>query len=160
MVRLVMLLACLGLVLVAVSSLGTGPDAAQRQRLSAPAEASPPLPEQTTELTQVLPASIRRLADSPVSGPSRPVVIGTAEPLPQAAPVIPASTGTWSGDIRRVSANGANVRGGPSTRYEVVGRLIRNDEVEVIEDGGNGWLHIRVQGDGVEGWIAASLLAG
>lgn len=62
------------------------------------------------------------------------------------------------GDIRTVSGNRVNVRGGPGTEYDVVGRLVRGDSVEILEDAGNGWVRMRPMLGGEEGWMADFLL--
>ena len=62
-------------------------------------------------------------------------------------------------DIRAVSGNRVNVRGGPGTNFGIVTRLDRGDSVEVIEDLGNGWVQMRAIDDGRVGWIADFLLA-
>lgn len=63
-----------------------------------------------------------------------------------------------SGDIRRVSGNRVNVRGGPSTDYGVVGKLTRGDEVQVLEDNGAGWVLMQPLDGGEQGWMADFLL--
>lgn len=68
---------------------------------------------------------------------------------PEPAPEVEASP-----DYRFVDGDRVNLRGGPGTDYAVVGRLVRNDMVEVLEDSGDGWLHLRVSGTGEEGWMA------
>ncbi|QUJ75729.1 SH3 domain-containing protein [Sulfitobacter albidus] len=62
------------------------------------------------------------------------------------------------GDIREVSGNRVNVRGGPSTDYGVVGKLTRGDAVRVLEDNGNGWVLMEAVNGGTEGWMAEFLL--
>lgn len=57
-------------------------------------------------------------------------------------------------DLRFVDGDRVNVRGGPGTSYAVVGKLVRNDMVEILADEGNGWLHLRDTATGNEGWIA------
>jgi len=57
-----------------------------------------------------------------------------------------------------IDTNRANVRSGPSTANPVVERLARGEEVLVISDGTSAWVRIRIEGDGVEGWISRSLL--
>jgi hypothetical protein len=57
-------------------------------------------------------------------------------------------------DLRFVDGDRVNVRGGPGTGYAVVGKLFRNDMVEILADEGNGWLHLRDTVTGEEGWIA------
>jgi uncharacterized protein YgiM (DUF1202 family) len=62
-------------------------------------------------------------------------------------------------DIRTVSGNRVNVRGGPSTNFSVVSKLIRGDAVEILEDNGNGWVKMRSVLTGEEGWMADFLLS-
>ncbi len=66
------------------------------------------------------------------------------------APVLP---------IMYVSSRSVNVRGGPSTDYEVVGRLTRAEAVTVVSPEKDGWVQIRIEGDGIDGFIAARLLS-
>lgn len=63
--------------------------------------------------------------------------------------------------IMTVIANSANVRGGPGIDYSVMGRLTRGETVLVLADADlpEGWSHIRVEGDGIDGFIATRLLA-
>ena len=64
------------------------------------------------------------------------------------------------GPILRVRASSANVRGGPGTNYAVIGKLQRGDEVLVVLEpqATGGWARIRIEGDGVEGYVASRLL--
>jgi hypothetical protein len=57
-----------------------------------------------------------------------------------------------------VKSRAANVRLGPSTGYAVVGRVVANEAVSVLEPARDGWVRIKQEGDGFEGYIAASLL--
>jgi hypothetical protein len=63
-----------------------------------------------------------------------------------------------AGGLRWVQANAINVREGPGTGYGVAGRLTRGEAVTVVADAGDGWLRIRIEGDGLEGFVAARLL--
>ena len=63
-------------------------------------------------------------------------------------------------DLRTVSANRVNVRGGPGTNFGVVTKLVRGNTVEVIQDNGDGWVKMRPTDGGPEGWMADFLLAG
>jgi hypothetical protein len=65
---------------------------------------------------------------------------------------------TNSSDIRSVSGNRVNVRGGPSTNYGVVSSLTRGTEVRVLEDNGNGWVRMEPIEGGETGWMADFLL--
>ncbi|MFY0647836.1 MAG: SH3 domain-containing protein [Sulfitobacter geojensis] len=61
-------------------------------------------------------------------------------------------------DIRTVSGNRVNVRGGPGTDFGVVSRLVRGDEVKIIQDDGNGWVRFETLDGGTGGWMADFLL--
>lgn len=61
-------------------------------------------------------------------------------------------------DIRRVSGNRVNVRGGPGTGFDVVGRLVRGDEIRVLEDNGVGWVRFETPDGATGGWMADFLL--
>ncbi|MDX2139887.1 MAG: SH3 domain-containing protein [Chloroflexota bacterium] len=70
-----------------------------------------------------------------------------ATPTPEPEPVLIATV---------TSANGANVRSGPGTDFNVIAGLRRNAEVvvlEVTED----WLRVQLD-DGREGWVSAGLV--
>ncbi|MCI5111689.1 MAG: SH3 domain-containing protein [Marivita sp.] len=69
-----------------------------------------------------------------------------SEPEPGLPDILP--------DLRFVDGDRVNLRGGPGTDYAVVGKLYRNDMVEILADEGNGWLHLRDTATGDEGWIA------
>jgi len=62
------------------------------------------------------------------------------------------------GDIRTVSGNRVNVRGGPSTSHGVVNKLTRGASVEILEDNGDGWVLMQPVDGGESGWIADFLL--
>lgn len=61
-------------------------------------------------------------------------------------------------DIRTVSGNRVNVRGGPGTSFGVVGRMVRGDAVIVLEDNGNGWVRFESVDGATDGWVADFLL--
>ncbi|MGJ8615190.1 MAG: SH3 domain-containing protein [Sulfitobacter sp.] len=69
-------------------------------------------------------------------------------------------TTSASTDVRTVSANRVNVRGGPGTDYGVVTKLTRGDAVEILQDNGDGWVKMRTLDGGPEGWMADFLLVG
>lgn len=62
-------------------------------------------------------------------------------------------------DIRSVTGNSVNMRAGPGTDFDVVDRLNRGSEVEVLQDPGTGWLELRAVESGVTGWIADWLVS-
>lgn len=61
-------------------------------------------------------------------------------------------------DLRIVSKPRVNMRGGPGTNHEVVAKLTRGEEVEVLQDRGDGWVKLRVADTGETGWMADFLL--
>lgn len=58
-----------------------------------------------------------------------------------------------------VMANAVNVRSGPSTGDGVAGRLVQGDEVMLVGPETDGWVQVRVEGDGIEGFVAARFLS-
>lgn len=70
-----------------------------------------------------------------------------------------AATPTGSGEVRQVTGRSVNVRGGPGTDYSVVNRLVRGDQVEILQDPGDGWVQLRPVGGGTVGWMADFLLS-
>lgn len=90
-------------------------------------------------------------ADTPAIIPS--LIVGD-QTQPQAQTEVVSNTV----DVRRVSGNRVNVRGGPGTDFGVVARLVRGDEVEILQDNGNGWVRMRPVDGGTEGWMADFLL--
>ncbi len=65
-----------------------------------------------------------------------------------------------SGKVLFVDAKSVNVRSGPGKDFDVVGRLVRGEAVVVVAEGedAGGWSLIRIEGDGVEGYVASRLL--
>ncbi|WP_294624180.1 SH3 domain-containing protein [uncultured Roseovarius sp.] len=57
-------------------------------------------------------------------------------------------------DIRRVTGTVVNMRGGPGTKYDRIGKLRKNDEVVILQEPGNGWIKLRVVETGRVGWMA------
>ena len=62
------------------------------------------------------------------------------------------------GTMMFVSGRSVNVRGGPSTRNPVVGKLSQGDAVLVVWAEDNGWARIRVEGDGIDGYMSMDFL--
>lgn len=78
--------------------------------------------------------------------------------LPSLIATTPDPEATAQGDIRVVSGNRVNVRGGPDTSYGVVGKLGRGDEVRILDDTGDGWVLMEAIDGTADGWIADFLL--
>jgi uncharacterized protein YgiM (DUF1202 family) len=79
-----------------------------------------------------------------------PAADPAALPAPSADPVAP--TGY-------VIGSNVNVREGPSAGTAVLDRLARGEAVTVLGEGAPGWSLIRIEGDGIEGYIASRYLA-
>ena len=88
--------------------------------------------------------------------------VGFNDNEPAALPVLEPQQPEFSDealDIRSVSGDSVNVRGGPGTNYAVVNRLILGDEVEVLQDSGDGWVQLRPLNGSPIGWMASFLLS-
>lgn len=92
--------------------------------------------------------------------PEAPLMVTPAVAETTAAPVIAESVAAEPGVLMVVNTKSANVRSGPGKDYDVVGRLARGESVLVVAqgEGADGWSLIRIEGDGVEGYIATRLL--
>ncbi len=98
-----------------------------------------------------------------------PVVIGDdGKILPPAfEPDVVAATGpvdvsTSEGadiPVFYVTARRVNVRAGPSTANPILGSVDIADAVQILSDPNEDWVKIRVEGDGVEGFMASRFLA-
>jgi Bacterial SH3 domain len=75
-----------------------------------------------------------------------------AAPLPE--PEIP------GGRLFTVASKLVNVREGPGKNFAVVGSLTKGEQVLVVQDENpvEGWSRVRLEGDGIEGFIATRLL--
>ncbi|WP_339108109.1 SH3 domain-containing protein [Thioclava sp. GXIMD4216] len=65
----------------------------------------------------------------------------------------PADMQVW-----RVTAGALNVRSGPAASYQRVDGVTRGEEVQMIAQNG-GWAKIRIEGDGIEGWVSKRFLS-
>ncbi|AXI45088.1 SH3 domain-containing protein [Sulfitobacter sp. SK012] len=102
-------------------------------------------------------ATVTSSADTPAIIPSL-IIPSLIVPNGAGADPFQVTAISQGGDIREVSGNRVNVRGGPSTDYSVVNKLERGDTVEVIEDTGTGWVRMRPVDGSPEGWMADFLL--
>ena len=111
------------------------------------------IPAQTVmEPTMVAAAPV----EPPVAAPAAALVTvadtDTSAPLPE--PEIP------GGVLFTVASNQVNVREGPGKTFPVVGGLTKGEQVLVVleENPIDGWSKVRLEGDGIEGYIASRLL--
>lgn len=132
------------------------------------AQASPVAPIETRDTPDIF-ATASLNTDNRQRVPfSKPVVVGpdgelvmlvATEPEPVAAKIsTPSEPGNQSDSIRFVTAKRVNVRKGPSTDTEVLDQVIFAEAVEVLSEPADGWVLIRIEGDGVEGYIASRFL--
>lgn len=89
--------------------------------------------------------------------PSQPLMTPPAAVVPTEVAV---AVAVAPGDIKQIVARSANVRSGPGKDFAVVSRLVQGESVLVAaeDDVTDGWSLIRIEGDGVEGYVASRLL--
>jgi Bacterial SH3 domain len=63
------------------------------------------------------------------------------------------------GNIGYVDAEQVNVREGPGTDNPVLTRLGRGEAVTIVATDAGGWARIRIEGDGIEGYISMDYLS-
>lgn len=61
-------------------------------------------------------------------------------------------------DYRQVTGSRVNLRGGPSTKFDVVTQLLRGEEVEILASQDNGWVKLRALDGSDIGWMSDSFL--
>lgn len=131
---------------------------------ASPAPATPPAQAVAEPLApsatapEAIPESI---PEATIAEPAPPVFSLDNPPVPADQPAAELAIATeteTATTLRYVSATAINVRQGPSTDYSVIGRLLRDEAVSVVEVAADGWVRIRIQGDGIEGYVADRLL--
>ncbi|MCV3271595.1 SH3 domain-containing protein [Roseobacter sinensis] len=121
------------------------------ERESAPARTTEPLPTPEPNAASVTSVTFSR--DNDVVLPSLIFPGTTARASSDAV-----GAAADPRDLRSVTADRVNMRGGPGTAFDVVTQLDRNTKVEVLQDDGSGWVRLRPLDGGPEGWIADFLL--
>ncbi|PYG31239.1 SH3 domain-containing protein [Pelagimonas varians] len=61
-------------------------------------------------------------------------------------------------DYRQVTGSRVNLRGGPSTKFDVVTQLLRGEEVEILANQDDGWVKLRALDGSEIGWMSDSFL--
>jgi len=88
-----------------------------------------------------------------------PLVDAAAPGDPASDPVAaPAAGADATPTLQYVMANTVNVRSGPSAETESLTKLDRGEAVLVLPSDTPGWSMIRIEGDGLEGYIATRFL--
>ncbi len=142
-----------------------------RPRVSAAPVAAPvattPQPVIEPATPAATPAPSLRLASASTVPFSTPTPVTADGHLQDTAPVaaLPDATDSPPEPVaetpvitRYVAARSVNVRAGPSTGNGVIGRVLYADIVEILSDPDAPWVRIRIQGDGIEGYMAARFL--
>ena len=100
-------------------------------------------------------------AATPQTAPAAKIIDSAETPqiiLPSLIATTNSNGNATNNDVRKVSGNRVNVRGGPSTNYGVVSKLTRGVEVRILEDNGDGWVRMQPVDGGEAGWMADFLL--
>jgi uncharacterized protein YgiM (DUF1202 family) len=127
---------------------------------------------EAAEVSVAEPPVVARAEPEPYVEPEREVVTAVEEPIftlsaigteevpatPESAAVPEVPEGS-EGTIWYVSANSVNVRAGPSTDAEVLGRLVSGEAALMLQTVDDQWARIVIQGDGVEGFVALRYLS-
>lgn len=133
-------------------------DQAARAVASAVApEAQPSRTIQTNRDAQVI--SVAFAATEPVVTPVlQPVAVTQSDVSAQATIVDAVFTEDSAETVMYVTGRSVNVRSGPSTSDDVLARLTRGEAVTIVALQDNGWAQIRIEGDGVEGFMSLDFL--
>ncbi len=132
---------------------------------------TPPVTAEYTlpEVTPVPAATPEPQVSEAVFIPAQPVRPVRVDPEPQqVAAVEPQQVADVqlveaepAGRLAVVTARSVNVRSGPSTGNQVIGRLTQDEQVLVVFEPSPvpGWSLVRIEGDGIEGYVATRLLS-
>ncbi|MBV2359811.1 SH3 domain-containing protein [Thalassococcus sp. CAU 1522] len=102
---------------------------------------------------QTLPAaSADKLA--PLAGEEIEIEIVAARVVTSAA-IAGVTSADAEPDLRLITGSRVNMRNGPGTDYSVVGRLVRGDQVEILQNSGDGWVKLRALKGNRVGWMSA-----
>lgn len=129
-------------------------------RIAAPDNAPPaPVRRRPNRVPVATAPSVPFSAPAVIGPDGKPVVVSVE---PAAVPQTDSPAATPEAEavpvVRYVAASRVNVRQGPSTGNPVVGSVAYADAVEIVSEPTNGWVEIRIEGDGVHGYMAARFL--
>jgi uncharacterized protein YgiM (DUF1202 family) len=122
------------------------PELAGRSVISAAFATAEPQAGLDAQEAQSLTLALPLVEAPPAAGPS-PAAAAAPPTETDAAPV-----------VHYVAANTVNVRAGPSAQSESLTKLDRGEAVLVLPSDTPGWSMIRIEGDGLEGYIATRFL--
>ena len=148
---MIRLLAMLGIGLFATWQIA-GADHGQK-RYGLMAAVIPPVAQDAT-------AAVKRVVFVPAQPVMQPAVVAVVAAQPAAPLVILPDPTIPGGKLFTVAGRGANVRQGPGTTFAILDSLAAGDQVLVMDEATPtaGWSKIRIEGDGVEGYVASRLL--
>ena len=158
MIRLVSLL-CVGLYF---GLLVLGQDHGQKRHGLTITEAPlAPSPVQPTTEVVFIPAQpvMQQVATAPSTANNSAVTLASGDAAPQVSAALP-EPDIPGGTLFTVASSRVNVRQGPGTDHAVVGSLSGGEQVLVVldHDPVEGWSHVRLEGDGIEGYVATRFL--
>lgn len=134
------------------------PQADETTEVAALGAVSTPLVEAATDAATPDAIGDATVTEAVASSDAVPTVTPAAAPAAESTIVAEAASAADL-DLRRVTGNRVNMRQGPGTNYSVVAKLVRNDEVIILQDPGDGWVKLRVVDGNRVGWMADFLLA-
>ena len=94
--------------------------------------------------------------------PDQPPGVSSAPPAPGlilARPLSMRQTIKSNPNLRRVTANGLNMRSGPAKRFSVVSALQAGDVAKVTGRSRSGWVPVTILDTGRQGWVFQRFLA-
>lgn len=124
--------------------------------LAPPPETATSAPKETiTAAAPQPPADTLRILPAQDDAPSVQPASLTAEPAPEPT-FNDFNNPTLS--LRTITAEAANVRDAASRNGNVIGRLENGEIVQVLETSGD-WVHVRIEGDGIDGFVHRRLIS-
>ena len=112
-----------------------------------------PEPEPETQIAAAAPTDTLRILPAPERAVIQPASLTDTPPEPTFN-----DFNNPTVTLRYITADAANVRDAASRNGSVIGRLERGEIVQLVEENGD-WIHIRIEGDGVDGFVHRRLLS-
>ena len=128
-------------------------EVAAQSNVITPARPAQDAPAQTDGVVSVAFSPSPLVVTNPRPQPAEQIGAGNAQAT------LEATLAPQEGAVKYVSGRSVNVRGGPSTQDAVVGRLTRGEAVTIVWIEDNGWARIRVEGDGIDGFMSMDFLS-
>jgi hypothetical protein len=133
-------------------------DAPQAEPAAARSVAATPRPSAVSATTVAYTAPAGAEPAPLQSGLTLSLPLVAADPQPET--VEPVVTGIAPvTQVGTIIGSTVNVRAEPSARAAVLDQLSRGEAVTVLGEGAPGWSIIRIEGDGLEGYVASRYLA-